>query len=133
MLRGGLGLDLHRVDGGRSSFRFTGKIAKLACKLGPTQLTSEDHQVIQHALAKARDQSSKLILNLRGHPRKGMPERWSCYRRSSAKAGRTSSMIWQCPKKAAARRFSDSGVGAELGSGMLDEPKIAVASGVKAA
>jgi len=42
-------------------------------------------------------------------------------------------MIWQCPKKAAARPSSDSGVSAELGSGMLDEPKIAVASGVKAA
>jgi arylsulfatase A-like enzyme len=36
-------------------FRFTGKIAKLTIKLGPTQLTSEDHQVIQHALSKARD------------------------------------------------------------------------------
>jgi hypothetical protein len=52
---------------------------------------------------------------------------------SSAKAGRTSSMIWQCSKKAAARRFSDSGVGAELGGGMLEEPKIPVASGVKVA
>jgi arylsulfatase len=36
-------------------FRFTGKIAKLAYKLGPMQLTSQDHQIIQHALAKARD------------------------------------------------------------------------------
>jgi hypothetical protein len=36
-------------------FRFTGKIAKLTYKLGPTQLTSEDHQVMQHALAKAKD------------------------------------------------------------------------------
>jgi len=36
-------------------FRFTGKIAKLTYKLGPMQLTSEDHQLIQHALAKARD------------------------------------------------------------------------------
>jgi arylsulfatase A-like enzyme len=36
-------------------FRFTGKIAKLTVKLAPVQLTSEDHQVIQHALAKARD------------------------------------------------------------------------------
>jgi hypothetical protein len=36
-------------------FRFTGKIAKLTYKLGPTQLTREDHQVIQHALAKGRD------------------------------------------------------------------------------
>jgi arylsulfatase A-like enzyme len=36
-------------------FRFNGKIAKLNYKLGPVQLTSEDHQIIQHALAKARD------------------------------------------------------------------------------
>jgi arylsulfatase A-like enzyme len=36
-------------------FRFTGKLDKLTFKLGPVQLTSEDHQVIQHALAKARD------------------------------------------------------------------------------
>jgi arylsulfatase A-like enzyme len=36
-------------------FRFNGKIAKLTYKLGPVQLTSEDHQIIQHALAKARD------------------------------------------------------------------------------
>jgi arylsulfatase len=32
-------------------FRFTGKINKLTIKLGPTQLTSNDRQVIQHALA----------------------------------------------------------------------------------
>jgi arylsulfatase A-like enzyme len=31
-------------------FRFTGKIAKLTYKLGPVQLTSDDHKVIQHAL-----------------------------------------------------------------------------------
>jgi len=36
-------------------FRFTGKIGKVTFKLGPTQLTSMDHQIIQHALAKARD------------------------------------------------------------------------------
>jgi hypothetical protein len=36
-------------------FRFTGKLAKVTFKLGPTQLTSEDHRTIQHALAKARD------------------------------------------------------------------------------
>ena len=36
-------------------FRFTGKIAKLTFKLGPVQLTSDDHQVIQHALANARN------------------------------------------------------------------------------
>ena len=35
-------------------FRFTGKLDKLTFKLGPTQLTSEDHQVIQHALAPGR-------------------------------------------------------------------------------
>jgi len=36
-------------------FRFTGKLNELTFKLGPTQLTSDDHQVIQHALAKAKD------------------------------------------------------------------------------
>ncbi len=36
-------------------FRFTGKIGKVTFKLGPSQLTSLDHQIIQHALAKARD------------------------------------------------------------------------------
>jgi arylsulfatase A-like enzyme len=36
-------------------FRFTGKLNKLTFKLGPTQLTSDDHQVIQHSLAKAHD------------------------------------------------------------------------------
>jgi hypothetical protein len=36
-------------------FRFTGKIGKVTFKLGPTQLTSEDHQIIQHALAKVKD------------------------------------------------------------------------------
>jgi arylsulfatase A-like enzyme len=36
-------------------FRFTGKLDKLAFRLGPTQLTSDDHQVIQRNLAKARD------------------------------------------------------------------------------
>jgi len=36
-------------------FRFTGKLNKLTFKLGPTQLTSDDHQVIQRNLAKARD------------------------------------------------------------------------------
>jgi hypothetical protein len=38
-------------------FRFTGKLAKVSFKLGPTQLTSEDHQVIQHALAKAKERT----------------------------------------------------------------------------
>ena len=36
-------------------FRFTGKLDKLTFKLGPTQLTSDDHQVIQRNLAKAHD------------------------------------------------------------------------------
>ena len=36
-------------------FRFTGKLNKLTYRLGPEQLTSDDHQVIQHALAKAKD------------------------------------------------------------------------------
>jgi len=36
-------------------FRFTGKITKLTYKLGPVQLTSDDHKVIQHALSNARD------------------------------------------------------------------------------
>ena len=36
-------------------FRFNGTIDKLTFKLGPVQLTNEDHQIIQHALARARD------------------------------------------------------------------------------
>jgi hypothetical protein len=36
-------------------FRFNGNIAKLTYKLRPVQLTSADHEIIQHALAKARD------------------------------------------------------------------------------
>ena len=36
-------------------FRFTGKLAKLTFKLGPTQLTSADHAIIQEALAHAHD------------------------------------------------------------------------------
>jgi arylsulfatase len=36
-------------------FRFNGKLDKLTFKQGPVQLTNEDHQIIQHALAKARD------------------------------------------------------------------------------
>jgi arylsulfatase A-like enzyme len=36
-------------------FRFTGKIAKVTFKLGPVQLTSDDHRVIQQGLARARD------------------------------------------------------------------------------
>jgi arylsulfatase A-like enzyme len=36
-------------------FPFTGKVTKLTYKLGPLQLTSDDHKVIQHALSHARD------------------------------------------------------------------------------
>ena len=36
-------------------FPFVGKVDKVTIKLGPTQLTSEDHQKIQHALATAHD------------------------------------------------------------------------------
>jgi hypothetical protein len=36
-------------------FHFAGKIGKVTFKLGPTLLTSEDHQITQHALAKGRD------------------------------------------------------------------------------
>jgi hypothetical protein len=36
-------------------FPFNGTIDKLTFKLGPTQLTSEEHQLIQHALAEAKD------------------------------------------------------------------------------
>jgi arylsulfatase len=39
----------------RVPFRFTGKLAKLTFKLGPVQLTSADHSVIQEALARAHD------------------------------------------------------------------------------
>jgi arylsulfatase len=36
-------------------FRFTGRLDKLTFKLGPTQLSSDDHQNIRRNLAKARD------------------------------------------------------------------------------
>ena len=36
-------------------FRFTGKLDKLTFKLGPVQLTSDDHQIIQHARADAHN------------------------------------------------------------------------------
>jgi hypothetical protein len=36
-------------------FRFTGKLDKLTYKLGPEQLTSDDHAVIQHALAESNN------------------------------------------------------------------------------
>ena len=37
----------------RVSFRFTGRVAKLTYKLATMQLTSEDNQVIRHALARS--------------------------------------------------------------------------------
>jgi hypothetical protein len=36
-------------------FRFNGTIDKLTFKLGPVRLTNEEHQIIQQALARARD------------------------------------------------------------------------------
>ena len=36
-------------------FRFTGKITKLTYRLGPPQLTAEDHRIMQEALARAKD------------------------------------------------------------------------------
>ena len=36
-------------------FRFTGKLDKLTVKLGPVQLTSDEHQVIRHARAGANN------------------------------------------------------------------------------
>src|SRR5208283_2479898 len=36
-------------------FRFTGKIAKLTFKLGPEQLVEQDREVMQKALARAKD------------------------------------------------------------------------------
>jgi arylsulfatase len=36
-------------------FRFNGKINQLTFKLGPTQLTSDEHRLIEHAVAQARD------------------------------------------------------------------------------
>ena len=36
-------------------FRFNGKIDKLTFKVGPVQLTSDEHRIIQHAHAAARD------------------------------------------------------------------------------
>ncbi len=40
-------------------FRFTGKIGKVTFKLGPTQLTAEDHKVMERALARAKDFASE--------------------------------------------------------------------------
>jgi hypothetical protein len=39
----------------QAPFRFTGKLDKLTIKLGPVQLSSEDHQVIRHARAGANN------------------------------------------------------------------------------
>jgi arylsulfatase len=52
-----IGLDTRTAvdDSYKLPFRFTGTIDKLTYKVGPTRLTSDDQQVIQHALAKARD------------------------------------------------------------------------------
>jgi arylsulfatase len=36
-------------------FRFTGKLDKLALKLGPVQITSDDQQTIQHARANSHN------------------------------------------------------------------------------
>ena len=36
-------------------FRFSGKIDKLTVKVGPVQLTSDEHQVIRHARAGANN------------------------------------------------------------------------------
>jgi hypothetical protein len=36
-------------------FAFNGKISQLTFKLGPVKLTSEEHQTVQHALARASD------------------------------------------------------------------------------
>jgi hypothetical protein len=36
-------------------FRFNGQIGKVTIKLGPEQLSEEDHKVIQQALARAKD------------------------------------------------------------------------------
>ncbi len=42
-------------DSYKLPFRFTGKIDKLTYKLGPTQLSSDEQRIIQHARAKASD------------------------------------------------------------------------------
>jgi hypothetical protein len=36
-------------------FNFDGKIDQLTIKLGPVQLTSEEHRIMDHAIANARD------------------------------------------------------------------------------
>src|SRR6266852_3310060 len=42
-------------DSDKLPFQFTGKIDKLTFKLGPTQLSSDEQRIIQHARAKASD------------------------------------------------------------------------------
>jgi hypothetical protein len=42
-------------DSYKLPFQFTGKIDKLTFKLGPTQLSSDEQRIIQHARAKASD------------------------------------------------------------------------------
>jgi hypothetical protein len=54
----------------------------LAKDCAERQVLGTDIDIEIHAFDET---NTRLILNLRGHPRKGMPERWSCYRRSSAK------------------------------------------------
>jgi len=47
-------------------FRFTGKLDKLTCRLGPTQRTGDDHQVIRHARADAEPSGSRERAKPRG-------------------------------------------------------------------
>ncbi len=42
-------------DSYKLPFRFTGKIDKLTYKLGPEQMTNDEHKLIRHALERARD------------------------------------------------------------------------------
>src|SRR4030095_2509541 len=51
-------------DSYKLPFEFTGKIDKLTFKLGPTQVSSDEQRIIQHARAKASD-SSDTSLDLR--------------------------------------------------------------------
>jgi hypothetical protein len=42
-------------DSYKLPFRFTGKVAKLTFNLGQVQVSSEEHKLIEHALARAKD------------------------------------------------------------------------------
>jgi hypothetical protein len=42
-------------DSYKLPFHFTGKIDKLAFKLGPTQMTGDEQKLMRHALERARD------------------------------------------------------------------------------